>query len=333
MQTHNNERTKQTPINSGFGPRTTAQEALGGQKLSGKIAIVTGGYSGLGLETTRVLAEAGATVIVPARTLDKAEASVAGIPGVEIGILDLMNPASIDAFAQRFLESGRPLHILVHSAGIMATPLARDGRGYESQFATNHLGHFQLAARLWPALKQAEGARVVSVSSRGHQFAEVDFNDPNYEHREYDKWMAYGQSKTANALFAVELDKKGKAYGVRAFSVHPGSIMTDLARHLTDDELRAMGAIDEQGERGFKETNDELKTIPEGAATIVWCAANKQLDNKGGVYCENVEIAEAIPADGSLFGKPGVYPWAMDSESAEKLWNLSEDLTGVKFTI
>ncbi|WP_183571028.1 oxidoreductase [Paenibacillus endophyticus] len=331
MQKNNNEITIQTPMYSGFGPRTTAKEALQGRDLSGKVAIVTGGYSGLGLETTRILAEAGATVIVPARTSGKAMAAVSAIPGVEIESLDLIDPFSIDAFAQRFLDSNRPLHILIDSAGIMASDLSRDNRGYESQFATNHLGHFQLAARLWPALVKAEGARVVSVSSRGHAISGIDFNDPNFKNREYDKWIAYGQSKTANALFAVELDKRGKNYGVRAFSLHPGSIVTDLSRHLSDDEMRAMGALDEQGQRTFSEYNDELKTVSEGAATIVWSAVNKQLEGKGGVYCENVDIAEAVPADKPL--GPGVKPWAVNPEYAEQLWQLSENLTGVKFPV
>ncbi|MZQ81472.1 SDR family NAD(P)-dependent oxidoreductase [Paenibacillus sp. 5J-6] len=326
-----NELTIQAPIQSGFGPRTTALEALGGEDLSGKVAIVTGGYSGLGLETVRVLAEAGATVIVPARTPEKAKDAVAYIPGVELESLDLLDPASIDAFANRFLATNRPLHILIDSAGIMASPLARDARGYEAQFATNHLGHFQLAARLWPALIKDEGARVVSVSSRGHAISGIDFNDPLFETRDYEKWTAYGQSKTANALFAVELDKRGKSYGVRAFSVHPGSIVTDLSRNLSDDEMRAMGALDEQGQRVFSEYNDELKNISEGAATIVWCAVNKQLEGKGGVYCENVDIAQAVPADNPR--GPGVKPWATNPEFAEQLWHLSEKLTGIKFPV
>ncbi|KQX46839.1 oxidoreductase [Paenibacillus sp. Root444D2] len=327
----NNELTIQAPIHSGFGPRTTAKEALGGEDLRGKVAIVTGGYSGLGLETSRVLAESGATVIIPARTPEKARASVSRIPGAELETLDLLDPASIDAFAQRFLNSNRPLHILINSAGIMASPLARDKRGFESQFATNHLGHFHLTARLWPALTKAKGARVVSVSSRGHRISGIDFNDPNFEIREYDKWKAYGQSKTANALFAIELDKKGISYGIRAFSVHPGTIVTDLSRNLSDEEMRAMGAMDENGKRVLNEYNEEFKTIEEGAATIVWCAVNKQLDGMGGVYCENVDIARAVPADSPQ--PPGVRPWATNPEFAEQLWELSEDLIGVKFPV
>jgi len=314
--------TPQAPIKSGFGPQTTAREVLGGCNLSGKIAIVTGGYSGVGLEITRALAEIGATVIVPARTLEKARASIAHIHGVEMEELDLMDPISIDAFVQRFLESGRVLDILINNAGIMAPPLVRDTRGYESQFATNHLGHFQLTERLWPALKQSGSARVVSVSSTGIRFGGVDFDDPNFEHREYDKWKAYGQSKSANALFAVALDRRSHAHGVRVFSVHPGRIMTDLVRHMSDDEKRAAGA--------------EFKTAEQGAATSVWCATSAQLDGKGGVYCIDVDIAKVITED-ALQGLgqvlQGVLPEAIDPDLAEQLWHLSEEMTGVKFRI
>src|SRR6201988_3291469 len=232
---------KKAPIHSGFGATTTARETLHGIDLRGKFAIVTGGYSGIGLETTRALAEAGATVIVPARTPDKARQALSGIPRVEQSRLNLLDPGSIDAFASEFLASGRPLHMLINNAGIMATPLARDSRGYESQFSANHLGHFQLTARLWPALRNAHGARVVSVSSRAHQRAAMDFADPQFQHRPYDRWEAYGQSKTANVLFAVALDRRGEASGFRAFAVHPGAILTDLSRHMTDEELQGYG--------------------------------------------------------------------------------------------
>lgn len=329
MMNNNNEGTIQKPIYSGFGARTTAKEALGGKDLSGKIAIVTGGYSGLGLEITRVLAEAGATVIVPARRIEQAQEAISNIARVELEKLDLMDPNSIDAFANRFLNTDRPLHILVNGAGIMANPLKRDARGYESQFATNHLGHFQLTARLWPALVQANGARVVSASSRGHRICGIDFNDPNFTNRHYDKWQAYGQSKTANALFAAELDKRGKEFHVRAFSAHPGTIVTSLSRNLTDEEMRSMGALDEHGNRALVKYDEECKSIPEGAATIVWCAVNNQLDNKGGVYCENVDIAEAVSVDNP--DPSGVRPWACNTEYAAMLWELSETLTGVNF--
>lgn len=312
--------TPQKLIHSGFGSQTTAREVLKGFDLYGKIAIVTGGYSGVGLETTRALAEAGATVIVPARTPQKALASVAGIPRVELEELDLIEPASIEAFAQRFLDSGRQLDFLINNAGIMAPPLGRDARGYESQFATNHLGHFQLTLLLWSALKEAKNARIVSVSSTGIRFGGVDFEDPNFERREYDKWKAYGQSKSANALFAVALDKRGHKYGVRAFSVHPGRIMTDLVRFMSEEERAA--------------ATGELKTTEQGAATSVWCATSPQLKDKGGVFCLDVDIAEVITAEapqGLSQKLTGVFPWAVDPDMAERLWIMSEKLTGVKF--
>jgi NAD(P)-dependent dehydrogenase (short-subunit alcohol dehydrogenase family) len=313
--------TKQTPIPSGHGVRTTAREVLGGQRLDGVLAIVTGGYAGVGLETTRALSAAGATVVVPARSLEKARAALAGTSRVEIDVLDLADPASVDAFAARVLASGRPVHVLVNNAGIMATPLARDSRGFESQLATNHIGHFQLTVRLWPALVRANGARVVSLSSRGHVRGAVDFEDPHFERRPYDKWGAYGQSKTANALFAVALDARGEARRVRAFSVHPGAVLTELTRWMTEDEQKAAIEAASKVPAGFKNTE-------QGAATSVWCATSPQLEGKGGVYCEDVDIAEAVPAD---FSEPrGVRPWAMDPELAERLWAKSEAWTGLR---
>jgi NAD(P)-dependent dehydrogenase (short-subunit alcohol dehydrogenase family) len=310
-----------------------------GLDLSGRVAIVTGGYSGIGLETTRALRSAGAKVIVPARDHDKAATALEGLDGVEIEAMDLMDPASIDAFANKFLASGRSLHILVNSAGIMASPLTRDARGYESQFATNHLGHFQLVVRLWPALRQASGARVVSVSSWGHRHSPVVVEDPNFERRDYDRWLAYGQLKTANILFALALDERGKAEGVRAFSLHPGSIVaTGLGKHLSRDELQAAGAIDASG-KAILDPAKNLKTAQQGAATSVWCATSLQLNGMGGVYCENCDIApmvsekdaanrtsDAIRRVGSM--ALGVMPYAVDPEAANRLWSLSERLTG-----
>ncbi|MBZ4375671.1 oxidoreductase [Corallococcus sp. AS-1-6] len=312
---------KQQPLNSGFGATTTAREALGHTRLDGTVAIVTGGYAGIGLETTRALHDAGATVIVPARTPDKARAALAGWERVELEQLDLIDPASIDAFASRFVASGRPLHLLINNAGVMASPLTRDARGFESQFATNHLGHFQLTARLWPALKQANGARVVCLSSRGHFFADVDFEDPFFQRRPYDKWVAYGQSKTANILFAVGLDARGEAHGVRAFAVHPGGILTELVRSMSEEEVRA----------SIENSNkvEPLKTPEQGAATTVWCATSSQLAGRGGVYCENVDIAVMAPPDATL--RRGVKDWAVDPKQADRLWTASEAWTGVRF--
>jgi len=304
--------TNQAPIQSGFGARSTATEVLGGRSLEGTIAIVTGGYAGIGLETTRALAGAGATVIVPARSHDKARAALAGVPGVELAAMELTDPASIDAFAAAFLATGRPLHLLINNAGIMAAPLSRNARGFESQLATNHVGHFQLTVRLLPALRRAAGARVVALSSRGHQRSPVDFEDPHFHHRAYDRWVAYGQSKTANALFARGLDARGAADDIRAFAVHPGGILTELARHMTNEELATTAATVRGG----------LKTPEQGAATTVWAATSPQLAGMGGVYCEDCDIAEAVPAD--FAGGYGVKPWARDPVLADRLWALSE---------
>jgi NAD(P)-dependent dehydrogenase (short-subunit alcohol dehydrogenase family) len=314
---------EQSPLGSGFGPTTTARDMLAGVDLRGRIAIVTGGYSGLGLETTKALVHAGATVIVPARTPQKARTALAGSRNIELADLDLLDPQSISAFAKGFVDTGRPLDILVNSAGVMAAPLMRDARGYESQFSSNHLGHFQLTAQLLPALRRSGDARVVSVASRGHRFGGVRFDDPHFEACEYDKWKAYGQSKTANILFALALDQRGEAHGIRSFSVHPGRILdTDLIRHLTPEDLRAAGLLDEQGQLKH---DPSVKTPEQGAATGVWCAASPQLNGKGGVYCEDVEIARAVAADSTA--DFGVRPWAIDVELAQRLWALSEELT------
>ena len=314
------EKTNQAPLPSGYGPLTTAREVLRGRRLDDVTAVVTGGYAGVGLETTRALVEAGATVIVPARTPDKAQVALAGLPRVTVEPLDLAVPTSIAAFATRFVATGRPLHILINNAGIMATPPARDGRGFESQFGTNHLGHFELTLRLWPALRKAAAARVVALSSRGHARASVDLEDPNFDRRPYDKWIAYGQSKTANSLFALALDARGQASGVRAFAVHPGAVATDLMRSMTDDEQQAALALARK--------IGVMKTAEQGAATSVWCATSAQLAGKGGVYCEDVDIAEVVPTDAPGIG---VRPWAIDPDLAEHLWAKSELWTGLRF--
>jgi NAD(P)-dependent dehydrogenase (short-subunit alcohol dehydrogenase family) len=328
--------TQQSPLGSGFGAATTSAHVIRGIDLTRKIAMVTGGASGLGLETARTLASAGATVIVPARSREKAAKTLQGVKGIELEPLELGDPASIHALAERFLASDRPLHILVDGAGIMAAPLQRDARGYESHFSTNHLGHFQLTVRLLPALRRASGARVVTVSSWAHRFSPVHFEDPNFDRRPYDRWAGYGQSKTANILFAVELDRRYANDGVRAFAVHPGGIVaTGLTRYISQEELRESGAIDETG-APILDPAEDLKTPQQGAATMVWCATSRDLDGKGGVYCENSDIATISSKDPSrmtindLKDDRGVMPYAIDSDSAHRLWGLSEQLTGAK---
>lgn len=316
--------TPQHRIGSGFGAASTAEEVLRGVDLGGKLAVVTGGYSGLGLETTRALAGAGAHVVVPARRRAVAEEAVAGIAGaageVEVDDLDLGDLDSVRAFAERFLASGRAIDLMIGNAAIMACPETRVGPGWEAQFATNHLGHFALVNRLWPAIERG-GARVVSVSSAGHRHSPVRWDDVRFE-RGYDKWQAYGQAKTANALFAVHLDALGKDAGVRAFSLHPGGILTPLQRHIPKEEMIAFGWIDEEGNL----LNRSFKTPEQGAATHVWAATSPQLAGAGGVYCEDCDIAE--PADEAEF-RGGVRAYARDPEQAERLWALSAELTGV----
>jgi NAD(P)-dependent dehydrogenase (short-subunit alcohol dehydrogenase family) len=327
----------QKPIGSGFTSTSTATEVIDGIDLTGKIAIVTGGNAGIGLETTKVLAAAGAIVIVPARDLEKAKKNLEGIANVELANLDLISPTSIDDFAETFLASGRPLHLLINNAGIMWVPLRHDSRGIESQLATNYLGQFHLTARLWPALRKANGARVVNVSSYGHQMAPFNFEDPNFDHREYETLLGYGQSKTATNLFAVELDRRGKNYNVRAYSLHPGSIDgTDLAREASLELFQKMGMVDSQG-KIFPDLAAKLKTIPQGAATTVWCATSAMLNDVGGVYCENCDIAELDLGNNIVkrYDDPstqrGVQPYCIDNENARRLWRLSEEWTGITF--
>jgi NAD(P)-dependent dehydrogenase (short-subunit alcohol dehydrogenase family) len=321
-------KTDQKPLNSGFGGETTAEEIAAGIDLRGKVCVITGGHSGIGLETTRVLTKAGAFVCVGAHDMTKARNNLANMNKVEVVHLDLADPKSVDRFAEKVINSHNAIHLLINNAGIMRPPtLMRNARGYELQFAVNHLGHFQLTARLWSVIKNAQGARVVTLSSIGHRYSGVDLDDPNYLSRPYDKAAAYGQSKTANSLFSVELDRSGQGHGVRAFAVHPGGILTDLVRYLTDDELKAWGIIREGGV--LKAPASGYKSPAQGAATTVWCALSAQLDGKGGVYCEDCDIAELVPND--FPGFSGVRHWAVDPPTAKALWDLSEQLTGLKW--
>ncbi|GAA3540407.1 SDR family NAD(P)-dependent oxidoreductase [Kribbella ginsengisoli] len=312
--------TPQHKIGSGFGHGTKADEVLAGIDLSGKLALVTGGYSGIGIETTRALAKAGAEVVVPARRPDAAREALAEISGVEVCELDLADLASVQAFAAGFLDSSRSIDIQINNAAVMANPETRVGPGWESQFATNHLGHYALTNQLWPALAADGGARVVSLSSSGHRRSDIRWDDPQFT-QGYEKWAAYGQAKTANSLFAVQLDALGKDSGVRAFAVHPGGILTPLQRHLQREEMVGFGWIDEEGNLARP---DLFKTPEGGASTSVWAATSPQLDGQGGVFCEDCEVAELSTDDA-----PGVRPYAVDPASAARLWTLSAELTGV----
>ncbi|MCF0065320.1 SDR family NAD(P)-dependent oxidoreductase [Dyadobacter chenwenxiniae] len=328
MKQNNYNGALQQPVGSGFNATSTASDVMEGIDLTGKIAIVTGGYTGIGLETTKTLVEAGATVVVPARSIDKARENLRGIAQVEIEEMDLMDPDSIDAFAEKFLASGRPLHLLINNAGIMFVPLRRNSRGIESQLATNYLAPFQLTSRLWGALKKAAGARVVNVSSQGHQFAPFNFEDPNFENSEYQTLQAYGQSKTALNLFSLELDNRAKASGVRAYAVHPGNIWgTELTREAPLEILQQFGFYDDKG-NVVPEVIASLKTIPQGTATTIWCATSPLLANIGGVYCEDADVAELALGQGF---STGVKPYALDEAAAKRLWELTGERFGISF--
>jgi len=335
-----NSRTPQRKTGSGFGKESTAAEVIAGIDLTGSTAVVTGGYSGLGLETVRALVSAGAQVLVGARRPGHAREMLegAGIPSalpagaeggaVRIAALDLADQANVREFAAGFLssalgESGTGLDILINNAAIMACPEQRVGPGWESQFATNHLGHFALTNLLWPALSEGSGARVVSLSSTGHKLSAIRFDDVNFDSG-YDKWKAYGQAKTANSLFAVQLDFLGRDSGVRAFAVHPGGIMTELQRHLPREEMVAAGWMDEHGT-----VDARFKTPEQGAATSVWAATSPLLQGKGGIYCEDCDIAEPTKAGSPEARVRGVDAHAVDPSDAARLWTLSAEMTGV----
>ncbi|MCA8426231.1 SDR family NAD(P)-dependent oxidoreductase [Burkholderia seminalis] len=311
---------RQHPLHSGFGAASTASDVLAGLDLRGKTAIVTGGHSGLGLETTRALAQAGAQVIVGARSADAARDATRGMAGVESAALDLADLASVAAFAAWFVDARRDVHIVINSAGVMACPETRVGDAWEAQIAVNHLGHYALVNRLWPALAHGHGARVVAVSSLGHRLSPIRWDDVQFAHG-YDKWLAYAQSKTANALFAVQLDALGARFGVRAYSLHPGKIATPLQRHLTREEMMAQGWVDEHG----VPIDPNFKTPAQGAATQVWAATSPRLAEIGGVYCEDCDIAVVTRGN----EESGVRPHAIDREDAERLWAWSAALTGV----
>lgn len=322
----------QQPVNSGFGRTSEPQEVLDGIDLSGKVAIVTGGYSGIGIETVGGLAGAGATVIVPARDHAKAVGNLSDVAGdVTIMAMDLADLATVRAFAAEFMAQHDRLDLLINNAGIMACPLTRldqgGGPGWEQQFGVNHLGHFALAQALMPLLFKTAAlpgsdVRVIALSSTGHKLSDIRWDDPHWNEGEYDKWKAYGQAKTADALFAVGMNTRLAEHGGRAFSVHPGGIMTPLQRHLDTEEMVAMGWMNEDGEPSERAAK-MFKTPTQGASTTLWAATSPALRTRGGEYCEDCDIA-ALADEPSRFDK--VQPYAVDEASAERLWAMSEEM-------
>jgi NAD(P)-dependent dehydrogenase (short-subunit alcohol dehydrogenase family) len=313
-----------------FGFESTTAEVIAGQDLSGKVALVTGASAGLGVETARTLAGAGAMVWMLARDRTKLDAALAtlqaeALPGrLESALLDLADLGQVRAAAAGLLAACPKIDLLINNAGVMACPYTETAQGFEMQLGTNHVGHFLFTGLLLPALKavaaQGGEARVVNLSSAGHRFSAMDFEDPNYRQRSYDKWQAYGQSKTANVLFSVALDERTRGAGVRAFAVHPGAISTELGRHMDKDDMARIAASFPGGTMAFK-------SVPQGAATSVWAATAPDLVGRGGLYLENCQVAEAATADSA----GGVQPWAVDAAAAERLWQLSEQWVGQSF--
>jgi NAD(P)-dependent dehydrogenase (short-subunit alcohol dehydrogenase family) len=314
-----------------YGSGTTTDELLKGRDLSGQRILITGGSAGLGQETARALAAHGADVVIAVRDLAKGEqaaelvrAGAAPNAKVELIQLDLASLASARACAYQVLAARKPFDVLIANAGMMACPQGRTEDGFEMQFGTNHLGHFVFVNRLVPLLIAGAPSRIVMLSSSGHRMSDVDPDDPGFERTAYDPWVAYGRSKTANALFAVGLDRRLRKRGVRACAVHPGGIQTELGRHLTPEVLRSLM------ERYPRRDPITFKSVPEGAATSVWAAVVAVPDEIGGRYCEDCGVAQVV--DSAEFAG-GVRPYALDSEHAEALWRRSEELVGERFPL
>ncbi|MFJ8719411.1 SDR family NAD(P)-dependent oxidoreductase [Streptomyces violaceus] len=312
----------QQPLGSPFSATSTAQDVAAGLDLSGTSAVVTGGHSGLGLETTCTLAAAGARVIVPARRPDIARAALANVKGCEVIPMDLTDLASVRAAAAHIRGSLARLDLLMAVAGVMATPERHVGPGWEGQLAANHFGHFALSCELYSLLAAADGARVVVNSSAGHTLTDIRWYDPHFR-TGYDKWLAYGQAKTANALFAVHLDALGQADGVRAFALHPGKIITGLQREMALQEQIDRGWVDEHG----NVIGADFKTPSQGAATGLWAATSPHLADRGGLYLEDCDIA-SVSAPETPMDDGGVRAYAIDPDAAARLWELSIAATG-----
>lgn len=315
----------QTPLQSGFHAKSTAAEVLADIDLTGKVAIVTGGYSGLGLETVRALAGKGATVIVPVRSEAKAKENLAGIEGdIRTAPMDLADLASVRSFAASMQETLPRLDLLINNAGVMASPESRVGPGWESQFGICHMGHFALTQGVFSLLQKSPDARVVALSSTAHKISDIRWDDINFDRSAYDKWQAYGQAKTANALFANALSRRLKESGGLAFSVHPGGIFTPLQRHLPKEEMIALGWLGEDGAPS-ELAKAGFKTPEQGASTTLWAATSPLLEGKPGVYCEDADIAAVTNPESPTARYMGVNPHACNDDSAERLWALSED--------
>nr|WP_314074536.1 SDR family NAD(P)-dependent oxidoreductase [uncultured Roseococcus sp.] len=319
-----------------FGATSTTDDVLAGVDLSGKRVLVTGVSAGLGVETARALASHGAQVVGAARDLKKAEVATAVVRrdaakggGLELIELDLASLASVRASADALVAAGRPFDLIIANAGVMAAPLGRTADGFETQFGTNHLGHFVFVNRIASLLRP--GGRLVNVASSGHRFADVDLDDPNFERTAYDPWIAYGRSKTANILFAVEFDRRHRGRGVRAAAIHPGGIHTELSRHIGSETIKGMiDAIDADfAAEGLPPY--QWKTIPQGAATSVWAGAVAPAEEIGGRYCENCHVTGLLTEGKISVASEGVRPYAVDADNARALWARSEELVGERF--
>jgi NAD(P)-dependent dehydrogenase (short-subunit alcohol dehydrogenase family) len=316
-----------------FGEESTTDEVLAGVNLAGKRVLVTGASAGLGVETARTLAAHGATVVGAARDLAKAQRATEQVRkdaahggSLELIELDLASLKSVRAAADKLKAAGKPFDVVICNAGVMATPQGKTADGFETQFGTNHLGHFVFVNRIASLLKS--GARLVNLSSAGHRFSDVNIDDPNFERTAYDPFTAYGRSKTANILFAVEFDRRHKAQGVRATAVHPGGIQTELGRHMTPELIQQMTKSIEDANAAAKLPAFKWKTIPQGAATSVWTGFVGAADAVGGKYCEDCHVAEIIDNPAA---RGGVRPYAYDAEHAKTLWAKSEQMVGERF--
>jgi len=316
----------QTPVASNFNRKSTGRDVLAETDLSGKVAVVTGGYSGIGLETTRALAEKGAKVIVAGPSKQKAIKNLANINrSVEMAVMDLRDLKSVQSFANDILAEINQVDLLINNAGIMACPETRVGSNWESQFGVNHIGHFALTRALMPLIEKTPGARVICLSSTAHKLSDIEWDDIHFESNPYHKWKAYGQSKTANALFANALSRRLQKSGGLAFAVHPGGIFTPLQRHLPQEEMVALGWLDEDGNPS-ELAKQGFKTPEQGCATTVWAATSSLLENIPGVYCEDCNIAAQTNTDSPMARYMGVDAHACNEESAERLWNITEAL-------